>query len=340
MRQWVSEHITPTKAPMETVTEENVDNGASGCTDKEASGHASEMASFSKDLCDFKKDLQGVIKASISELKEDLNKSFKEEMTALKQDINSKLTEVKETLQSHGQAIAEVEQRVSDVEASGIVSKNVFLSLIKQQRKLQERLTDLQSRQMRNNIRIFDVDEKETEGVSIIDFVENLITTQLPLKDGVPLQIQRAHRSLAKKPAPGEKPRAIIVNFLQFEVKEAVLNLAWKNKVLVNSKQCFFEHDYPYEVMVKRRSYGEIKKMLKQKGIGFHTPFTKIRIKWSDGTKTYESAKDAAQEMTARGYPVNIPTEDPDADVEGVIQKAFPWQQVAAAGGNAQGKGL
>lgn len=322
LKQWVSQHKTPTTQQMETVAE-NVDDGGPHAAGQPPSG-GNEMASLSKDLRDFKSDLQG----SIAELKEDLRKDLKEEMAALKHEINSKLTEVGETLQSQGVAIAEAEQRISDVETSGTVTKDVLLRLIREQRKLREKVIDLQSRSRRNNIRIFSVaEDSESTSGTMIKFVENLLTTQLPIT--VPLQIQRAHRSLAKKPAPGEKPRSIIVNFLQFEVKEAVLQLAWQKKVEVNSKQCFFDHDYPHEVMLKRRSYGEIKKVLKQKDIGFQTPFTKIRIKWSNGTRTYEDAQAAAREMTARGLQVTVPAEAQDDDVEGIIQRAFTWQRVA-----------
>ena len=324
LKQWVN--VTLTRPQMET-TQENMEDGAPHHGDHAAVVAApsvsSDMASFSKDLRDFKRDLQ----TSISELKDDLRK----DMTDLKRDINSKLTEVGEKLESQGRSIAEAEQRISDVETSGTVTKEVILKLLKQQRKLQEKVTDLSSRSRRNNIRIFSVaEDSEAHSESMIKFVENLITTQLAIN--VPLQIQRAHRSLAKKPAPGDRPRSIIVNFLQFEVKEAVLGLAWKNKVEVNSKPCYFDHDFPEEVMAKRRSYGEIKKVLKQSGIGYKTPFTKIRIKWSTGEKTYEDARAAAREMNARGLQVTVPAEDPDGDMEGIIRRAFPWQQVANGG--------
>uniref|UniRef100_A0A672IJM8 L1 transposable element RRM domain-containing protein n=1 Tax=Salarias fasciatus TaxID=181472 RepID=A0A672IJM8_SALFA len=249
-------------------------------TSKEAKEPGDEMLreiySISKDLREFKNDIH----AAISELKGDIKKDLKDEMTALKEELSHKLAEMGTALQDQAQAISEAEERISDVEASGSVTKEALLCLLKEQRKLQQKVTDLESRSRRNNIRIYGVPE-EAEGDSMIKFIDSLLTTELPLPEGMPLKIQRAHRALVQKPGPDATPRSVVVNFLQFDVKETVLKLAWKKKVLVNNKQVFFDHDYASEVMEKRRAYGGIKKALKQQGIRFQTPFTRIRIHWN-----------------------------------------------------------
>ena len=53
---------------------------------------------------------------------------------------------------------------------------------------------------------------------------------------------------------------SIVINFQQYDVKETVLKLAWKKKIHLNNKPIFFDHYYAYEVMEKRRAYGELKK--------------------------------------------------------------------------------
>lgn len=281
-----------------------------------------------RDLRDFKKDIH----SAISDLKDELMRDLKEEMTTLKHELNQKLSEVGVTLQAQGQAITGAEQRISDVETSGAVTKVALLSLLKEQRRLRDKVTDLESRSRRNNIRMYGIPE-DSEGDSMIKYVENLLTTELPLPNGMSLQIQRAHRALAQKPGPDVTPRSIVINFLQFDVKETVLKLAWKKKIHMNNKQIFFDHDYAYEVMEKRRAYGGIKKALKEKGIRFQTPFTRIRIHWGTGPRTYEDAQEAARELRTRGLQVATAREDPGTSMEEIILKAFPWQQVDAGGG-------
>lgn len=322
-RRRVTEQIKPNKKQMDPTDED----GGYKLAEGEAKGLLQEMAKLSENIRDFKRDID----SSISELKEDLKKGFKDELTTLKHELDQKLTRVETSLQVHGQAISEAEERISDMETCSAVTKEVLLSVLKEQRRLQEKVTDLESRSRRNNIRLYGIPEG-SEGDSMTTFVEKLLTSELTLPDGMNLLIQRAHRALTQRPGPEAKPRSIVINFLRFDVKETVLKLAWKKKINFNNKQIFFDHDYANGVMEKRRAYGGIKKALKEKGIRFQTPLTRIRVHWSSGPQTYESAHQAAQELRARGIQVTAVREDPDATLEESIRKAFPWQQTTNGG--------
>lgn len=116
--------------------------------------------------------------------------------------------------------------------------------------RMQEKITDLESRSRRNNIRVFGIPEG-TEGSSAAKYLEQLLSTELQLPEGTILQIQRAHRALAQKLGPGVVPRSIIANFLQFETKETILKKVWQKKIQVGAKQVFFDHDYPTDVDVQ-----------------------------------------------------------------------------------------
>lgn len=195
---------------------------------------------------------------------------------------------------------------------------------------MQEKVTDLEGRSRRNNIRIFGIPE-EAEENSTSKYVERLLKTELQLPEETELHIQRAHRALTRKPSPNAPPRSIIVNFLKFETKEMILKTAWKKKIgKVGNKQIFFDHDYPAEVVQKRRSYVAIKKVLKGKKIRFQTPLTKIRILWSDGVKTYDSAGEAARAMRERGYTVDPPGDDSTPAAAEKTRVTPVWQRVRA----------
>lgn len=54
-----------------------------------------------------------------------------------------------------------------------------------------------------------------------------------------------------------------------------------------------------------------------------------MRIHWDSGTRTYESAQHAAQELRKRGYSVEIPggsAEDPNREMERLL-RAPTWQR-------------
>lgn len=292
-----------------------------------------QMSAMTKDLKDFKKDIQ----SAISDLKGDLKADLKEELAAFRQDLHSKLTELGSSIQNQGQAITELQERVAGLEEVNAVSKESLLFLLKERRRLQEKVTDLESRSRRCNIRIYGVPEG-TEGDSMFKFLDQFLMNELTLPTDTTLQIQRAHRASIHKPAPGSPPRSIVVCFQQFSVKDMVLSLAWKKKISIANNLISFDHDYASEVVEKRRSYVGVKKALKEKGIRFQTPFTKIRIHWGTGTETYKDVHEATAELRARGIEVAKPKEDSGSRLEGDVRNAFHWQRVTGETGDLESR--
>ena len=135
------------------------------------------------------------------------------------------------------------------------------------------------------------------EGDSVSEYVDRLIQKELGMSEDIKLEIQRAHRAPAPKPQPDKTPRAIIVNFLRFEVKDYVIKMAWRTAMEVKGRRVTFDHDYSSEVAVKRRKYAGLKRILKDKGIRFQSPMDTLRVYWNEGTIVYKSAQEAARAM-------------------------------------------
>lgn len=57
-------------------------------------------------------------------------------------------------------------------------------------------------------------------------------------------------------------------------------------------------------MLSKQKEYTIIKRTLKEKGIHFQTPLTRMRIFLKDGPVTYHSAEQAADDLRARGIAV------------------------------------
>ncbi|KAF3837846.1 hypothetical protein F7725_009614 [Dissostichus mawsoni] len=109
-----------------------------------------------------------------------------------------------------------------------------------------------------------------------------------------------------------------------------VLKKAWPKKIVVEGWPLIFDHDYATEVVQKRKAYSGIKKLLKERGIRFQTPLTKMRIHWDDGLKLYGSAQEAACDMRKRGFsvgPTGSTAPDHEATLESLHQ-GLPWQRV------------
>ncbi|KAL7839190.1 hypothetical protein SRHO_G00258480 [Serrasalmus rhombeus] len=153
---------------------------------------------------------------------------MKEELEHFKRDINQRLRETAKELASQATRIDEAEQRVGEIESWSMEANEALLETLKQQRALQEKLTEQE---------------------------EQLLRAELSLPSEMELQIQRAHRALAPKPNSDQPPRSIIVNFLQYTVKETVLKKAWQKKIQYEGRALSFDHNYAMEVIQKRKEY-------------------------------------------------------------------------------------
>ncbi|KAK1904479.1 LINE-1 retrotransposable element ORF1 protein [Dissostichus eleginoides] len=137
------------------------------------------------------------------------------------------------------------------------------------------KLTDLEGRSRRENVRIHGVKEGAEEGTaSVIAFVEDLLTKSLELPSSTVLNIERAHRPLAPKPPNEAPPRSILVKISSYKMKEDVLKRAWQKKGFdFQGKRIQLDHDHAPEVLRKRTEYAEAKAALKGRNIRFQTRF-------------------------------------------------------------------
>lgn len=250
-------------------------------------------------------NLKGV-REEMGQLREHVDKlgeELKQGLDGFREEANRKFEMVDVELRAQKKDIGILEERTVEAEEWSTEAQGILTAALEQQIRLQEKLTDLEGRSRRNNIRIWGLKEG-LEGDSVSEYVDKLIHKELGMSDDVKLEIQRAHRALAPKSQPNKPPRAIIVNFLRFEVKENVLKTAWRTKVEVEGQRVNFDQDYSTEVAVKRRSYVGLKRILKERGIRFQSPMATLRVHWNDGIKIYNSAQDAARAMQQRGWTV------------------------------------
>ena len=292
---------------------------------------APQQEQLHKGLMDFisneMKGLKNEITDTLSKFKEEFKQDIRQEFTDFKEEMNVKLEAINKEMQSQKKEAREVQERIAETEQWNMEAKDAVLLLLNQQKKLQSQLTDLSARSRRNNMRIFNVAESATEDDKVTDFVNKLLHKELKLSEHTDLEIQRCHRATVQKPPDGANPRSIVVNFLQYETKEKVLKEAWQTDIKLEGKKLGFDHDYPVEVLAKRKEYAELKPVLKKHGVGFSTPFTRMKIRWGTGTRVYDSALEAARDMKKRGLDVHV--REPETTMEDRIRAAAAsqWQR-------------
>lgn len=226
------------------------------------------------------------------------------EIQSFRRESNQQLEEIKGELNKTNQRIQQAEDRIEDVETRVQNMEEVIRKMIKLQSQHEKKMVDLEGRSRRDNIRIYNVPE-HAEGESVSNFVKQLLVDEL----GIPpadLGIERAHRALAPQPAENNKPRSIVVKFSTFRMKEETIRKAWaKKQIHVNGQRIYFDHDYPSEVLRKRKEYTEVKRALKDKQIRFQTPYpARLRVFYEDGAHLYHTAEEATKGLEARGFQV------------------------------------
>ena len=182
--------------------------------------------------------------------------------------LENSMQELKGEMTKLEKRTTEAEGRISDTEDTARRHERALRYLLLREMDLTARYEDLQNRSRRNNLRIYGVPEG-SEGGDVKAFMKELIQSALQPMPEVNLQIERAHRALAAKPKnPTATPRSIIVKFVDYSVKEAILKQAWgQRQILYNAGQIDFDHDYSPELQKKRTQVRHVIKQLKQKNI-------------------------------------------------------------------------
>lgn len=187
-------------------------------------------------------------------------------MQEIRKENNEKLADIKEDLNTTNKRIKEAEDRIAEAEEQIQQTVEVVSELLKLQAQLEAKLTDQEGRSRRDNIRIYGIPESSENGSLTIKFIEELLKNGLDLDPTMDLHIQRSNRALAPKPTDSATPRSVIAKFLSFRTKEEILGQVWKKgRLKWNNARITCDHDYPPEVLKKRKEYAQAKAALKKK---------------------------------------------------------------------------
>lgn len=233
--------------------------------------------------------------ASLTELKTsmlaEIKKSFEE--------VNGKLDGLQEIINTHDERLNSLEdnaetfcQRIAEVEAccERLQADNA---------KLRSRLTEMEGRSRRNNVRLIGLPEG-IEGPRPSEFFPKLLQDVFgPDTFPSPPELDRAHRSLAPKPGPGGKPRPVIICFHRYNNKELVIREARKKGDLRFQNNTFrIYEDYSPDVVSQRKTYAPVMSELYKLGLRPALLFpARLRIVNTDGTRTAFSSVTEAEKF-------------------------------------------
>ena len=227
--------------------------------------------------------------------------------------VDMRFTEFNGVISDFKAALAEVRERVSSTEVA-TESHEVRLdglekrydALASQYKQQQAKLDDLEARSRRQNIRIVGIKEK-TENGRPTEFVSELLPKLFGEEHfSRPVEVDRAHRSLA--PATDGKARAIIARIHCYQVKELVLRLAREKAPLqYDGRPVYIFPDLTSATMKKRQAFRAIREKCRARAIrcGFRHP-AQFMVTVNNNTGTFATPAEAEKFLSreAEGWDV------------------------------------
>ena len=253
-------------------------------------------------------DQSAEVLAELRQLRQEHTEAAGETKTTLTR-LENNIKDLVEKTAGLEQKTTQLEERVSESEDKAARLERAIAFLLFKEAKLSAKCEDLESRSRRKNIRIFGIPEG-AEKNDTVRFVTDFIRSTLKLPETLEVRIERAHRLMSASGARGgaAPPRAIIVRFLDYFVKEKVLRQAWEQRsVLFQANKIFFNQDYTNEVQMKRMQVREVIKRLKEKNIKAQSPYpAQLKLFLQTGIKTFTTLTEAVPVLKEMGIEVKV----------------------------------
>lgn len=194
--------------------------------------------------------------------------------------IQAGLVKIQNSLQTLGDQVEHLEQRVSTNQDNVEDLIERVKTLEKEVTHLREKTDDLESRSRRSNIRVVGIVE-HAEDKDIVQFMSRLIPELLG-RGNFPATptIERAHRIPTQVPddwwvkpnAAGRirGPRTIIMKMLNYQDKVKILRLAKDmEKIEYKGSRVYFNGDVSASLAARHRSFGFVKRKLRERKIKY-----------------------------------------------------------------------
>lgn len=206
-------------------------------------------------------------------------------------NIIKRIDDVAAASDLHASRLTEAETRISGLEDEVTPLKRKVAELARANTELMAKITDIESRTRRDNIRILNLRES-TEGSDPVAYFEKFLPKllQLPVAD---IQIDRAHRGFGV-PSDG-RPRPVVIKIHRSKDVSSILSAARRMDNLQHEDRPLrIVPDIPPSVRVARRAFNDICTDLIKKNIRFRMTFPAVlSFEISGVKKSFKDPKDA-----------------------------------------------
>uniref|UniRef100_A0A667XSU8 L1 transposable element RRM domain-containing protein n=1 Tax=Myripristis murdjan TaxID=586833 RepID=A0A667XSU8_9TELE len=208
--------------------------------------------------------------------------------------IQSATRAVESMLTNIGERLSNAESRLDFLEDAHKALEATPPATKSEVEMLRQKVDDLENRSRRNNLRFVGFPEG-SEGRDAAAFLREVIPQLLETDFPVGPEIDRAHRSLARRRPDDQPPRAILARFLRYQDRERIVEAARKKvKVSWNGHHIMVFPDYSKLVTEKRAAFNQCKRLLHERRVKFSLLYPAVlSLKTTEGRREFTDPKKA-----------------------------------------------
>lgn len=197
------------------------------------------------------------------------------------QSMNLRMVEVETKQKETEEAVTSLHKDVADVKSAA----DDEIKLLK------DKIDELENQSRRQNLHLVGFPEG-VEGRNAVDFLKEWLPKILDQEDEF-YEIERAHRTLQRRPAENGKPRAILVQFLRYGDTLKILNAAREKLTYGNSSIMIFR-DMLSTLFRKRQEFSALKRQLRNNDVSYAVLYpSTLRIQLPEGQRSFNSKASA-----------------------------------------------
>lgn len=222
--------------------------------------------------------------------------SLRNEFSSKLDNVTTTLQDVKREMKDYNDRMSRAEERIATAEDE-VASLQAKVSVLQAKNKtMEDKLADLETRSRLNNVRLVNLPEG-AEGHDVCTFLEKWIPEALG--NGTPrlsVSVERAHR-IGPRGDGASRPRALIMKFLNYRDKQAVIRAARDKKdVYFRDQRVRFYPDLAATVHQQRKKFDPIRDGLRKLGIrnGITYPAT-LLVTYENKTLSFKTPEEASE---------------------------------------------
>lgn len=239
---------------------------------------------------------EAVTMVSLTHLLESHRTAISEDFKQTFSGLETKLNGVLITVTEHAEKLEILESEGNAREVCLNAANEAIIKLQRDPAKLATKVVDLESRSRRNIIRVIGVPESMERPGPTAFFAGMLEEVFGGVLDS-PVECERAHRAMALKPPPNQRPRPVIIRLLRFQIKDKIIRHArtMRGKLKFRDHPILVFEDYPLEVMEQRNEFKAVMSKLYERGLKLALQYpARLHVKLeSGGRKHFPTAAEA-----------------------------------------------